>query len=446
MAQVTDIIDRIGKRITETGLRVFTGVYKKAGDIKTKRKISRIEKKITEDYKKLGYLCLKDENSILFDDIAPVIKESTDLLDEITRLRKEINEIKKVHCCLYCGAAMKDRTKFCPYCGKEITYFDEKSINNDNIEDISIEIFSSKYKKLSRSDSSSPNINKISIAESRKLAKLNKEVNKKISQLNANCIMIGKKYYDELNASPSANITSIISRISENKKKITEVKNRPKRIKTAITCPDCRREMSEFYDYCPDCGCYISEITSEILGSSVINDQKYHRVTGASAICALLILVCVIGNQLFFVRSYNKTIDLFIEACYTNDTELFYSILPEEIINSIRYCYSSVELERTKDDVLMVLETIMPNKVDGLDHIYGRGWSYQYKIEREASCRDDEMNLWINNSFYNFKKEIKEMKSVEIVVSIINEGKVTRKNTFNIILGKQGRDWYLLSW
>ncbi len=452
MVQITNIIDGIGKRITKTGLRAFSTAYKKARDIKTKGKISKIEKKIVEDYKKLGFLYLKDENSILFDDIAPLIKESADLMDEITSLRKEINEIKEIDYCLYCGAEIKNGSKFCPYCGKEITHLDNRNIIKDNSPENSIEIYSSKDNNLLTLDTSRSNKKKINIADSRRLVKLNKEVNKKLNQLNANCITIGKKYYDHLNNSPSGYANSIIIRILENKEKIKEIKNSPKGIKTDVTCPDCQEEISEFYEYCPSCGRNICEITSEIFGSSIVNDQQYHRAAGALVICTFVILIGVIGSLCFFVRDYNKTIDLFVEACYTDDTELFYSLLPEDVISTIGssqwFLDSTTEGMKTKEKVLKMLDILMPDRTEGPNNLYGNRWTYKYEIVKEAEITMNEMTSLSRVPYYsyNLSKEIKEMKSVELVVSIVNDGKVWRKDSFNIILGNKGRDWYLISW
>ncbi len=431
MAQIIRFIDEIGKRIMESGLREFNRVYRKVRDKITSGKISRLEKNITDDYRKIGYYYINDKNDILIDDITSIIRESIDLKNEITYLRKQLNEIKKVNSCLYCGYEVKDKLKFCPCCGCKISSLKDKNTNNDEIDDSSVEIFTNK-KLISNKDRTHSD-HKINAAEAKKVTRLNEQINKMCSKLDSYCITIGRKYYDEVNIPCSMNINSIVNRISKNKEKIKNIKERSIRIKTFVICPECSEEISEYYEYCPNCGCNISFFTSEIFGSNIIKNKKYQRATTSAIAFAFLVLVCVFGNLFFGGRSYTKTIDMYLEACYTNDQEQFYDILSKDIISAAEKGF-------------LYIPSMMPTYSYELDERFKEGWTYEYRITDEVSITKEELKKRTRAFSYNIKEKYYRIKEAKVSVSIIQNEEVVRTNSCDITLGKQGRDWYLLLW
>ena len=381
----------------------------------------------------IGYHYINYKNSVSLDDIDPIVKESLDMQNEIARLRKRINEIKKNNSCVCCGSEIENGLNFCPYCGKEIPLLKDVDLNFDETEHSTIEIFSNKKKPILIKYSNRSNRQKINAGESKIITELNERINEINYSLNSNCITIGKKYYKEIGTSDSVNINMIMNRISENEEKIRVIEKRSLRIKTFAICPECSEEVSEFYEFCPNCGRNISVLTSEIFGSEIIYDKKCHRVAIAVPTFTLFLFVCIIGTSFFGGRSYTETLDMYLEACYTSDYEKFSDVISEDILAA-------------SEKGLLYLPSIMPNYSIQLNQIYGKEWAYRYKIKEENIITTNKLKSQTINFGYYIKGKISNIKDVRIAVSIVKEDEVMKTDLLDVVVGKQGRDWCVFMW
>lgn len=115
-----DIINKIGKKATETYKITAEKTSKIAKEAKLKMEINNCNSNIQELYTEIGkkiYLKYSKEEEITIEDINDELNKIDTLTDEINKSNDEIMKLKDKVKCKNCNYEMDDDFKYCPNCG-----------------------------------------------------------------------------------------------------------------------------------------------------------------------------------------------------------------------------------------------------------------------------------------------------------------------------------------
>ncbi len=118
-----DILNKIGKNVSNTYKYTAEKTGKIAKETKLKFKISENKSKIMDIYEKIGQKVyekhIREENIDIKVDLAEDCAEIDFLSNEIEEARKEILNLKDKKQCKKCFYEMEINYNFCPECGKK---------------------------------------------------------------------------------------------------------------------------------------------------------------------------------------------------------------------------------------------------------------------------------------------------------------------------------------
>ncbi len=157
-------------------------------------------------------------------------------------------------------------------------------------------------------------------------------------------------------------------------------------------------------------------------GSAAAAQKKKYRKIGAIAVIAVVVAAAAVAAfVLLGGRSYEKTIDQYINSIYKADIKAYVDTLPSQVVDIImeQYNYRSDERDAFLEDGQDILE----RAVESIDENFGENWTFFYDI------------LGIYETEWREFEEAKEAYK-EIGLNI-SEGK---KVTFKIILSKKGNE------
>lgn len=112
-----DYFNDLGRKVLETGQNVLQKTKSISDTGKLNSMISDEERKINNNYLKIGKLYFsiyKNEYEEKFSEMINAIKESE---EKIQNYRKEIQDIKGIECCEICGSKVPKDAVFCSSCG-----------------------------------------------------------------------------------------------------------------------------------------------------------------------------------------------------------------------------------------------------------------------------------------------------------------------------------------
>lgn len=183
-------------------------------------------------------------------------------------------------------------------------------------------------------------------------------------------------------------------------------------------CKNCGTQLSEEAKFCNTCGVAIANdlpANSSPMGDVPSYNTKKKR-TGIIAVVAVIIL----GIALIFGggAGYEKTIDDFFEGLFEGDSELFVSVLSddlvEEQIDYYGYRNEAVLIEKLQDN----MDDLAEEYVDEL----GKNWKYKYEIVDVEEYKDE----------------------VEVTIDLELSGrKGEESDVWILVLIKDGNKWYV---
>lgn len=112
--------EKLTDAVTNTGAAVGNKAKELTEIAKIKNEITTQERKIKEEYEKIGKLYVEhyaDNAEELFIDS---ISKITLYQKTIEKKKLELNEVKKVKVCPGCGATVEETSAFCSKCGQKV--------------------------------------------------------------------------------------------------------------------------------------------------------------------------------------------------------------------------------------------------------------------------------------------------------------------------------------
>ena len=175
-------------------------------------------------------------------------------------------------------------------------------------------------------------------------------------------------------------------------------------------------------------------------GSAAANPKMRYRKTGAVvAISVMVAVALIIAFTLLGGRSYEKTIDQYINALYKADIKAYVDTLPGQVVNIImeRCDYRRDERDAFLEDGQDILE----RAVESINENFGEHWTFFYDIlgiyemdwRRLEETKDAYKEIGLN---------ISEGKKVtfKIILSRKGDGRELEKTMYLI---KIGNTWYV---
>ncbi len=115
-----DIINKIGKKATETYKMTAERTGKIAKEAKLKMEINNYNSNVQELYTEIGkkvYLKYHEEEEITLDDIKDELNKIDTITEQIDKANDEIMKLKDKVKCKNCSFEMDEEFKYCPNCG-----------------------------------------------------------------------------------------------------------------------------------------------------------------------------------------------------------------------------------------------------------------------------------------------------------------------------------------
>ncbi len=177
-------------------------------------------------------------------------------------------------------------------------------------------------------------------------------------------------------------------------------------------------------------------------------ENKNKRIAGISIFLIAGLIILYFGFHAFSGRSESETIEIYLAAYYKGEVDEVFDIIPEEIIEAVEKAYRYGNTGSTQYDFRTKMESDwydnFQETFEDLNREIGYGWTYTYVI-KEGRIHDSE---YINEYFSDLgiidKKNYKDAKDIEVVVSFKQDGEVVDTDSIYLTIVKNKNDWYIL--
>ena len=115
-----DFFEGLGKKITDVGEVALAKGKELAETGKTNLNIKEEERKISEAYEEIGRKYVQNHQAEAAAEFTEAVSRIRASEDRISKLREELDDIKKSDTCKNCGAPLSIGAKFCNSCGQEV--------------------------------------------------------------------------------------------------------------------------------------------------------------------------------------------------------------------------------------------------------------------------------------------------------------------------------------
>ncbi len=112
--------DEIGRKITQTGQKAMQKTKDFADVAKLNANVTSMEKEIQNLYGQIGQLYVSLHGEAPESAFAELVRQLQDTTVQVDALKKQIQELKGVKRCVYCGAENPNHATFCSNCGSAI--------------------------------------------------------------------------------------------------------------------------------------------------------------------------------------------------------------------------------------------------------------------------------------------------------------------------------------
>lgn len=226
-------------------------------------------------------------------------------------------------------------------------------------------------------------------------------------------------------------------------------------------CPKCGTQINEGAAFCPQCGTPISTPSqpqkSEAQNKNYQNNKntfntvKTHKKKKKGILIAIVAVLLIAGITTATVilcrgKSYEKVIEEFLDAGFTNDVESVLNLMPDEFVSQLMQEYGYSPSERYK--FILELSNNPENIVDTLTDTYGENWDYSYEIDTVIDIPEQELQQTLLDLKSYFSSQlnfdnITHLKGVYFTIHIESENG-NESMPMGLLLGKIDGSWYVL--
>lgn len=166
---------------------------------------------------------------------------------------------------------------------------------------------------------------------------------------------------------------------------------------------------------------------------------KNRKVAIIAGVAIVVVAAILLGVFLLGGRSYEKTIEKFVDAQFHADAGAIFDLIPKKMIS---YVMEEAGYDADKFDAMIEdLNEEIQEQMEYLDALLGEEWKLDYKIQETEDVTGDRLDrIKENHREAGVKVSAAKIAEVELTISA---GDFEQSNTMNIALVKVGRSWYL---
>ena len=195
--------------------------------------------------------------------------------------------------------------------------------------------------------------------------------------------------------------------------------------------------------FCPNCGAKTESTPLVTGGAAAINSPKKtggkRRMAIIAAVIAAIAIAVILGAFLLPGRSYESTVEKFVDAQFSADMESAINLMPKKFIDyqMEQDGYDSDDFDEVVDD----LNGQIQDQLDSFDQHLGEGWKISHEIDDAGEIEREELER-TKDAYADIGIKVSAAKTAEVEITITaDETEVS--NTLEIPLVKVGRSWYL---
>ncbi|MEM0529233.1 MAG: zinc ribbon domain-containing protein [Candidatus Pararuminococcus gallinarum] len=195
--------------------------------------------------------------------------------------------------------------------------------------------------------------------------------------------------------------------------------------------------------FCPNCGAKTESTPLVAGGAAAINSPKKtggkRRMAIIAAVIAAIAIAVILGAFLLPGRSYESTVEKFVDAQFSADMESAINLMPKKFIDyqMEQDGYDSDDFDEVVDD----LNGQIQDQLDSFDQHLGEGWKISHEIVDAGEIDREELER-TKDAYADIGIKVSAAKTAEVEITITaDETEVS--NTLEIPLVKVGRSWYL---
>lgn len=207
-------------------------------------------------------------------------------------------------------------------------------------------------------------------------------------------------------------------------------------------CGKCGAKNPEDASYCSACGAPLNKAAvpptndRESVPEKHLAGKRNRIIIIVAALASVLVLAIVLITVLGG-GSYKSTIKKYIDATFEGDGTAVLALIPDEVVEAICDNYG-LSREAVTEDYSSRLQLF----IKGFDYEFEK-WDYSFDIlnVEDYSKKDLESLCEHYEAFYDLT--IDAAKTVTIEFSIKANGEKKPANSFDMVVIKIGRSWYL---
>ena len=206
-------------------------------------------------------------------------------------------------------------------------------------------------------------------------------------------------------------------------------------------CERCGAQNIDGAKFCKNCGAQLDENVpvQELSEPAPAHKAKNRKVGIIVGVAVVVVAAILLGIFLLGGRSYEETIQKYVDAQFQVDAETIISLMPEKMLT-----YALKEDGRDAGDLPYLVDELgeeLQEKMDYFDQVLGEDWKVSYEILDAQDVKDSKLAS-IREAYRAADVKVSEAKTVELELTITAYG-MESSDTMQIGLVKVGRSWYL---
>lgn len=201
-------------------------------------------------------------------------------------------------------------------------------------------------------------------------------------------------------------------------------------------CGKCGAENLDGAVFCKECGATLNGREATVSPAST---GKRNKKIGILAVVVVAVVVILLLAVLLGGRSYQETVDEYVDAQLSANMGAVMELVPDEVIDYMlaREGYSQEDF----DTMLAEATEDVREQLDAYDDHFGADWEVSYQILRVVEANEEELAEL--QAYYDaIGVKVSDAKTVEVELTI--QGSQSKmSNTMDIDVMKSGRSWYL---
>ena len=205
-------------------------------------------------------------------------------------------------------------------------------------------------------------------------------------------------------------------------------------------CGKCGANNTDNAEFCAECGAKLNGgQTIENASDTLRNSSDKNRKVGMIAMAFIAVVVILIAFLLFGGRSYEETVEQFINAQFEADAEDIVKLIPDEMVDYIleEEGYDSDEIDEFIDEGNDKIQ----EQLDYIEKYLGEDWNISYEILSVEELSGSDLED-LRDDYEDIDVKVSAAKIVEIQLTIKAED-MENSNTMEIPVIRVGRSWCL---